>query len=146
MVTKLPEELVRFRLWAICVPLMLAVAVGGCVTKSKANAQARAAFIAGQQQAWARMQQAQAQGQGPSVTINGQVRNSIVPWATGLTLAKALVVADYYGTAEPGQIIIVHNGIATRVDPKQLLTGVDIPLQPGDIVQLMPAQPLAPKP
>ena len=49
-----------------------------------------------------------------------------------------MLAADYYGAADPGQIIIVHNGMATRVDPKQLLSGVDIPLQPGDIVQLMP--------
>jgi ABC-type uncharacterized transport system YnjBCD ATPase subunit len=35
-------------------------------------------------------------------------------------------------------MILVHKGIATRVDPKQLLGGVDILLQPGDIVQLMP--------
>ena len=41
-------------------------------------------------------------------------------------------------------MIIVHNGVATRLDPKQLLTGVDIPLQPGDIVQLV-QQPAPPK-
>ena len=67
-----------------------------------------------------------------------------MPWTEGLTLAKALVAADYFGATDPGQIIIVHNGIATRVEPKQLLSGVDIPLQPGDIVQLMP-QAAAPK-
>jgi hypothetical protein len=84
------------------------------------------------------MQQAQTQGQGPSVTVNGEVRNHVVPWAEGMTLAKALVAADYLGTADPGQILIVHSGVATRVEPRQLLSGVDIPLQPGDIVQLMP--------
>ena len=146
MVARLPAEFVRFTRCAICLPALLAVAVGGCVTKSKADAQARAAFIAGQQQAMVRMQQAQAETQGPSVTINGEVRNRVVPWTPGLSLAKALVAADYYGAAEPGQILIVHNGVGTRVDPKQLLTGVDIPLQPGDLVQLMPAQPLTPKP
>ena len=128
----------------VCGALLLAVALEGCVSKSKADAQARAAFMAGQQQALARMQQAQTQGQGPSVTVNGEVRNRVVPWTEGLTLARALLAADYYGTADPGQIIIVHNGIATQVEPKQLLTGVDIPLQPGDIVQLVP-QPAAPK-
>ena len=120
---------------SLCV-LLLAVLLGGCVSKSKADARARAAFIAGQQQAVARMQQIQ--GQGPSVTINGEVRNRVVPWTEGLTLAKAVVAADYYGVTDPAQIIIVHNGIATQVEPRQLLNGVDIPLQPGDIVQLMP--------
>jgi ABC-type uncharacterized transport system YnjBCD ATPase subunit len=49
-----------------------------------------------------------------------------------------VVAADYYGAKDPGQLLIVHNGVATRLDPKQLLSGVDIPLQPGDVVQLMP--------
>ena len=55
-----------------------------------------------------------------------------------MTLARALVTAEYLGTTDPGQILIVHNGVATRVEPSKLLSGVDIPLQPGDIVQLMP--------
>jgi hypothetical protein len=139
------ERPIRFSIPGVCVLSLLAVAFGGCVSKSKANAQARAAFLAGQQEAMTRMQQAQTQGQGPCVTINGQVRNRVVPWTQGLTLAKALVAADYFGAADPGQIIIVHHGIATRVEPQKLLSGVDIPLQPGDIVQLMP-QAAAPQP
>ena len=114
--------------------LLVAVALGGCVTKGKADAQARAAFLAGQQQAMMRMQQTQ----GPSVTINGEVRNRVVPWTQGLTLAQAVVAAEYLGAKDPGQLIVVHDGIATRVDPRQLLSGVDIPLQAGDIVQLIP--------
>ena len=121
-----------------CVPLLLAVVLGGCVSKSKSNARARAAFMAGQQQAMVRMQQAQTQGQGPCVTINGEVRNRVVLWEEGMTLSKAVLAADYYGAKDPGQIIVLHNGVANRVDPKQLLTGADIPLQPGDIVQLVP--------
>ena len=130
---------------SLCCLVLAAVAFGGCVSKSKADAKAREAFLAGQQQAMARMQQTQLQTQGPSVTVNGEVRNHVVPWTEGLTLAKALLAADYYGTADPGQIFVVHNGRATRIEAKQLLTGVDIPLQPGDIVQLMP-QAAAPKP
>jgi hypothetical protein len=118
--------------------LLLAVALAGCVSKSKADARARAAFMAGQQQAVARMQQVQAQTQGPSVTVNGEVRNRVIPWTEGLTLAKAVLAADYYGAKDPGELIIVHNGIGTRVDPKQLLSGVDIFLEAGDIVQLVP--------
>jgi hypothetical protein len=130
---------------SLCCLVLAAFAFGGCVTKSKADAKAREAFLAGQQQAMVRMQQTQPQTQGPSVTVNGEVRNHVVPWTEGLTLAKALLAADYYGTADPGQIFVVHNGRATRIEAKQLLTGVDIPLQPGDIVQLMP-QAAAPKP
>jgi hypothetical protein len=121
-----------------CIPLLLAVALGACVSKSKADARARAAFMAGQQQAMVRMQQAQTQGQGPCVTVNGEVRNRVVLWTEGLTLTKAVLAADYYGAKDPGQIIVLHNGVANRVDPKQLVTGADIPLQPGDIVTLIP--------
>ena len=59
---------------------------------------------------------AQTQGQGPCVTVNGEVRNHVVPWTEGMTLAKAVVAADYLGAADPGQIIIVHNG---RRDPRR---------------------------
>jgi hypothetical protein len=144
MIDKLPARNLRGAAFCLCGALLLAATFGGCVSKSKANAQARAAYIAGQQQALMRMQQAQTQSQGPCVTVNGEVRNHVVPWAEGMTLAKALVAADYVGAADPGQILIVHNGIATRVEPRQLLSGVDIPLQPGDIVQLMP-QAVAPR-
>jgi len=87
----------------------------------------------------------QAQAQGPSVTINGEVRNHIVPWTEGLTLAGALVAADYYGAADPSLIYLVRNGRAKLVDTKQLLSGVDLPLQAGDVVQLLP-QSSTPKP
>jgi hypothetical protein len=134
MFAKRSTESSRGMLLLVCGTLLVAVGLEGCVSKGEAKAQARAAFMAGQQQAMARMQQAQ----GPSVTINGEVRNHVVPWTEGLTLAKAVLAADYCGAKDPGQLFIVHNGIATRIDPKQLLSGVDIPLQPGDIVQLVP--------
>jgi len=140
-----PKRPVPLLIFGVCLLLLAAIAFGGCVSKSKAKAQAQAAYLAGQQQAIARMQQLQAQGQGPCVTVNGEVRNRVVPWTEGMTLAKALLAADNYGAADPGQILIVHNGIASRVEPQKLLSGVDIPLQPGDVVQLMP-QSAAPTP
>ena len=144
MATKRPGELVRFvGVGTICSALLLGLAAGGCVSKSKAEAQARAAYAAGQQQAVARMQLAQAQSQGPSVTIHGEVRNGVVPWAEGLTLRQALVAAEYCGATDPAQIIIVHNGIGKQYDPKQLFNGPDIPLYAGDIVQLL-TRPAAP--
>jgi hypothetical protein len=123
----------RLLLFSLCFAL-LTVTLAGCVSKAKADAQARAAFMAGQKQAMARMQQTQ----GPSVTVNGEVRNHIIPWTQGMTLAQAVIAAEYCGAKDPSQMIIVHNGIATRLDPKQLLNGVDIPVQSGDIVQLVP--------
>lgn len=104
----------------------------GCVTKSKADARAREAFIAGQQQAIERMRQAQ----GPSVTLMGQVRFPIIPWTEDLTLAKALVQAGYLPAAPPSDILIVRHGQAFHADPAKLLKGEDIPLEQGDVVQL----------
>ena len=115
--------------------ILVAMTLAGCVTKSKAKADAREAFIAGQQQAMAmaRLQQAQ----GPTVTVVGQVRNKIIPWTQDLTLARAIVNAGYFGTSDPHQIVIVHDGKATTIDSKQLLNGEDVPVQAGDVVQIM---------
>ena len=115
----------------------VALAATGCVTKATAQAQARAAYLAGQQEATARMQQSQAGS--ASIRINGKVQIPILPWVEGLTVMKALVTAEYTG-GEPAQIIILHNGLASRVDVKKLLAGEDVPLQPGDVVQIVEPQ------
>ena len=115
--------------------LLLAWSLAGCVTKSKAQAQARDAFAAGQQQAMtmSRMQQPQ----GPTVTVVGQVRNGVIPWTSDLTVARAIVTAGYFGESDPHQIYVVRNGKATSIDLKQLLNGEDISVQPGDVIQIM---------
>jgi hypothetical protein len=118
--------------------LLLALASVGCVSKTKAQNQERAAYLRGQQEAMVRMQQMQTQGQGPCVTVNGEVRTHVVPWTEGMTLAKALVAADYIGASDPAQIIILRNGVGKRVEPRKLFSGEDIPLQPGDVVHLLP--------
>ena len=78
------------------------------------------------------------QNQGPNVTVIGPVRNSNIPWEEDLTVAKAIVAADYVSAFDPHQIILVRNGRGTRIDPKQLLKGKDFPLQPGDVIQITP--------
>jgi protein involved in polysaccharide export with SLBB domain len=134
----------RVRILGLCVALGIAIAFAGCVSKAAAQKKERAAYIRGQQETMMKMQQAQMQGQGPCVTVNGEVRNRIVPWTEGMTLAKAIMAAGYYGATDPVQIIVVHNGIARRIQLHQLMSGVDIPLQPGDIVQLMEQSPTPP--
>jgi hypothetical protein len=141
MLGRQPERAKRGATCRVCGFLLVAVALAGCASKDKADARARAAFVAGQQQAALRMQQVQTLPQAPSVTINGEVRNHIVPWTQDLTLAAALVAADYYGATDPSLIYLVRNGKATVVDAKQLLSGVDIPLQAGDVVQLLSQSP-----
>jgi len=119
-----------FVLCVVAIVMMLVVA--GCVTKSKAKAEAQAAFLAGQQQAMIRMSQPHQ----PVVTFIGPVRNPTVLWREDLTLAKAVVAAGYEGKVDPRQIMIVRNGQAIPVDPKKLLEGEDIPLVAGDLVQI----------
>ena len=102
----------------------------GCTTKAKAKAEARAAFLAGQQQGLMR------QAQAATVTVHGAVKNPVVPWTQDLTVARAIIAADYYGSGDPREIIMVRQGIATRIDPNKLLTGDDPLVQPGDILEL----------
>ena len=123
-------------LWLFFVAL-LATAFASCVSKSTARLQAQAAYLAGQQQAMQRMQQAQVRG--PIVTVLGQVRETIVPWTADLTLAKAIVVAGYYGAGDPAEIVITREGQQIPIDPKSLLNGQDVPLQPRDVIELKPA-------
>ena len=110
--------------------------VSGCVSKATAQAQARAAYLQGQQQALERMQQTQAHG--PTVTFIGEVRNQLVPWTADLTLARAIVAADYYGSTDPSTIILIRDGQQTVYDPKKLLQGNDVLLEPRDVVEIRP--------
>jgi len=114
----------------ILTPLLL----GGCVTKHKADAQARAAFLAGQRQTLEIVRQAQSRG--PSVTVVGEVSNPVIPWTEDLTLAKAIVAADFRGPTDPVEILLARGGKAKSYDPKKLLNGEDVPLQPNDVVQI----------
>jgi len=106
------------------------------MTRAHARAQAQAAFLAGQQQG---MQQAQQSAHpGPTITVAGPVKYTQVPWTEQMTVARAIIAAEYLGPGDPREILIVHNGQATSIDPKRLLNGEDLPLQAGDVLQLKP--------
>jgi hypothetical protein len=105
----------------------------GCVTQSKSKAEARAAYLAGQNNAL-RQQQAQAQPLG--VTIIGPVQNPDVPWVEGLTLAQAIATANYLGQHDPKEIIITRQGESAKLAPKMLLNGATVPLEPGDTITI----------
>jgi hypothetical protein len=111
---------------------VLALAASSCISKSKAQAQARDAYIAGEQAAMTRI----AKTHESVVTFIGPVQFPTVQWTHDLTLAKAIIAAGYTGPVEPTQIMIVRNGQAIPVDPKRLLSGEDIPLLSGDLVQI----------
>jgi hypothetical protein len=151
MVTKLPRKFLSWnealRHWpqVLIIGVLLALAVQGCVSKATARKQAQQAYIAGQQHAMQQMQQQQ-QGMGveagqsrttqPTVTLLGNVRKSFVPWTPDLTVAKALVEGEYTGTSDPTEIYIVRAGLARPVDPAKLISGQDVPLQAGDVLQV----------
>jgi hypothetical protein len=118
-----------FRLFLLAILL-----VPSCVSKSTAEARTRAAFLAGQQQAAQMAHQTQIQG--PTVTLIGEVRNPTVRWTTDLTLAKAVVAAEYYGSADPTEIVIQRAGQEIHYEPKKLLSGQDVQLEPNDVILL----------
>jgi hypothetical protein len=114
--------------------LGLAALVSGCISKSKADAQARLAYLAGQRDA---MMQMQRQGhRGPVVAFIGPVNNPVVPWQEGMTLSQAIVKAVYNLPTDPTGIVIHRNGQDIQVNPGQLLSGQDVPLQPGDVIEI----------
>ncbi len=113
--------------------LLLGIVFSGCVSKSTANARARAAFYAGQQQG------AATQVNANSVWVVGNVRTPMIPWSEDLTLAKALVAADYLGAGDPSRIVLLRTGQPpTFISAKQLLAGFDLPLLSGDRIEVRP--------
>jgi hypothetical protein len=129
-----PVSGVESQMKSLAVILVLALAAGGCTTKSTAQAKAQQAFLAGQNAALLQQQEAQF----PSVTIVGPVQNPKVPWVAGLTLAQAIATANYLDSREPGQIIITRQGETAQLDPGILLNGVQVPLEQGDVIELKP--------
>lgn len=117
---------------ALAFAILAMVFVAGCVTKATADAEARAAFVAGQKAAYQSMQSATT-----SVMILGNVQKHQIPWVEGMTLGQALATADYTGAHDPTDIILRRNSVQTEVDPKQLLNGQDVPLHPGDVISVI---------
>lgn len=119
----------------LALALSLAGLLNGCISKSKAEAQARAAYLAGRRDATAQWQQ---ESRGPGVLFVGPVNQPFVKWSEGLTLGHAIVDAGYSAPVDPRNVVVRRNGQGIQVDPKRLLQGDDFPLEPGDIVELQP--------
>lgn len=112
--------------------LVAVMAVAGCTTKAKARAQAQAAYATGQQQARAQILEAQR----INIRVVGAVKKSEIEWADGLTLAQAILAAEYIGATDPREIIVSRQREQIRVNPKDILRGKDVPLEPGDTVEI----------
>ena len=109
-------------------PLLLVALLCGCVSKSKSQVRAYEAYIAGQRDA-------SAPARNPTVTVVGEVKNHSVAWVDGLTLAQALLSAEYQGLWDPRQIAVTRTGETYKINVKAFLTGTENPpLQPGDVI------------
>jgi len=106
----------------------------GCVSKRKAAFAAQQAYVAGQQQ---EMRQDQARQPQLVVRIQGEVTNPVIPWTPDLTLIKTIVAANYTGVLDPRFIRIVRNGETAEFKPFDLQRGHDVPVEAGDLVQIM---------
>jgi hypothetical protein len=110
------------------------LAVSGCTTRSKARAEAQAAYQAGEAQTFARL----AEARRINIRFIGPVRHAEIIWADGLTLARAIATADYWDARDPRVITIVRQRERINVPPQELLNGKDWPLEPGDTVEMQP--------
>lgn len=120
---------------ALCI-LLAALIGAGCVSKKQEQLAAKAAFVAGQQQA---MQAAARSQQGPVVFVQGPVRNPVVPWTEGLKLSQAIVAADYTAYMNPQSIRILREGqVVGEMKGIDLLHHQDMELEAGDTVIIMP--------
>jgi hypothetical protein len=123
---------------------VLALTAFGCAnhSKDKSDAQIRRAYAAGAAAAQLQMQQSQTQQPmtpptgDPQVRVLGAVRNPVLVWSEGLTLARALVLAEYQRNTAPASITIYRNNQPLVIDPQAVLNGTDYPLFPGDMVYI----------
>jgi hypothetical protein len=119
-------------------PVVLVFLLAGCVSKREADMRQREGFLAGQQQAQADQARAAQKGQPPTtVTVIGKVKNGTVPWTEDMTVAQAIVAADYQGWDNPKRIEVTHNGELIELTPHQLLHGGDFPVEPGDTIKVI---------
>ena len=110
----------------------MATASGGCVSKSNARLRTSSAYFAGRAQG---LQNGQA-NRIAIITLSGPVRNRTIPWTEGLTLAEAIVAAEYLAASNPKSIYVTRNGERIFVDPRRLLRGNDFLLEAGDVVEI----------
>ncbi len=112
--------------------LIVFMTATACESKSQARLEAQRAYLAGEAQA-----ADQSRAQPPVIFVKGKVVNSIIPWTPDLTLSRAINAADYTGYLNPRLIRVTHDGQTSEIKPGALLNGQDLPLQPGDTVEII---------
>src|SRR5688572_26675809 len=73
--------------------------------------------------------------QRPTVFVRGDVKHPAIPWTEDLTVARAIVAAEYHALFDPLRIAVIRQGRTYEIKPRDLLRGrEDFPLEPGDLV------------
>jgi hypothetical protein len=120
----------RILILACCALLVLT----GCVTDASARRQAREAYLAGLRQ---EAEDNAAKAKGPCVIVRGNVKNRIIPWTEKITLAEVILAADDQNLMAPSKFLLTRGNRTMEITVRQLLDGNDIPLESGDIVNIV---------
>lgn len=113
-------------------PALVALIIAtGCVSQESVRQQTKQAYEAGFKQG-----QLAAELKLTHVFIRGSVQQPTVRWREGLTLAQALVEAVYTSPREPLAINLTRRGRITTINPADLFSGIDPPLEAGDLIEL----------
>lgn len=113
---------------ALLLALITVLATAGCKSKSIGRTPPPLYMDPAAQEAARRAQMI--------VHVRGAVRNGIIPWSEDLTLAGALVEADYIGRVQPLSVTVTRGRQVQRVSASRLLSGHDMFLEPGDVVDI----------
>ena len=117
------------RLWVLAL-IVAALSAVGCKSKQLKGQAPPPAYADP-----AAMQEAMRQAQ-MVVQVRGDVRNRVIPWSDDLTLAGALVEAHYVGRLDPLSVTVTRGRKVTRFSASRLLSGGDMFLQPGDVIDI----------
>jgi len=113
---------------------VLLCAVPGCGTGAHKPIRAELQFAAGQEDAFAMLQQSGIF----VIRFVGPFERPVVMWHEEMTLAEAILQAGYMSQQDPAQIIIRRNATAVTIDPRQLLEGEHVAVESGDVIQVLP--------
>jgi len=109
--------------------------VGGCASsQNKGPTEAQRQFAAGQEQAFAMLQQSGIL----VVRVVGPFEIPVVEWHDGMTLAEVILAAGYLEPHDPTQLLIQRGPTSLTIHPDLLLRGEDVPVEGGDVIHVLP--------
>ncbi|MCS7089285.1 MAG: hypothetical protein RMN51_05995 [Verrucomicrobiota bacterium] len=114
--------------FALCI---ICLAAGGCLRPARSRPGPQAGPTL-------ELQPALPQLSRPVVWMIGPVRRPVLHWRQDLTLAEAILEAEYLFEPDPRTILIRRGSIVIPIDPARLLQGEDFALLPGDQVEIRP--------